>query len=250
MPLGDTALLAGAGILAGTIGAAGGITSLVSYPALLAVGLAPLAANVTHAVALVASWPGSAAGSREELRGRARWLVRWAPLVAVGAAIGVVLLLCLPSDVFARAVPFLLAFASLVLLGQPKLAAWRQRRAGRDDKLLLPVGLFAISVYSGYFGAGTGIMTLALLMLTVESHLPRANALKNALLGVGDATAAVSFVFFGPVRWSAAVPLAAGLLVGSSIGPAVTRRVPAGALRVAVACAGLGLAIRLWVVPA
>ena len=107
-PYAEAALLLGAGVLAGTVGSAGGITSLISFPALLAVGLAPLPANVTQAVAVVASWPGSALGSRWELRGKASFLRRWALLIAVGAATGVALLLCAPAQVFEYVVPYLL----------------------------------------------------------------------------------------------------------------------------------------------
>lgn len=107
-----------------------------------------------------------------------------------------------------------------------------------------------MSVYNGYFGAGSGVMVLALLLLTVDRDLARANALKNVLIGLADVVAAVGFILFGPVHWDAAVPLAAGLLAGSMIGPSATRRVSANLLRVSVALVGLGLAIRLWIVPA
>ena len=164
-------LLVGAGALAGAVGSAGGVTSLISYPALLAVGLAPLPANVTQGVAFVASWPGSALGSRPELRGQGRWLRRWALLVVAGAVSGVALLLCLPAGVFGHAVPFLLVLASGSMLLQPWLSAWHQRRPHGGGRWLLPCGLFAVSLYSGYFGAGAGIMTLVLLLVTVDQNL-------------------------------------------------------------------------------
>jgi hypothetical protein len=69
--------------------------------------------------------------------------------------------------------------------------------------------------------------------------------MKNLLLGLANAVAAVAFVAFGPVRWSAAIPLAAGFLVGGRLGPILVRRAPAGPLRAVVACAGLGLAVHL-----
>ncbi len=229
------------------MGSAGGITSLISYPALLAVGVAPLAANVTQAVAFVASWPGSALGSRPELRGQGPWLRRWAPLIAAGGAGGVALLLCFPAGVFGHVVPFLLVAASCTMLLQPKVTAWHKRRFGGGNRFLLPIGLFSVALYSGYFGAGSGIMALALLLVTVDQDLARANALKNMFLGVADVVAAIGFVVFGPVHWTAAAALALGLLGGSMVGPSVTRRVPGDLLRVLVAVAGLGLAIWLWV---
>jgi uncharacterized membrane protein YfcA len=245
----NVALLLGAGVLAGMVGSAGGTASLISYPALLAVGIPALAANMTNAVAFVASLPGSALGSRPELRGQGQWLRRWAPLAAVGGAAGAALLLLTPASVFGRVVPFLVAFAALALLLQPRVSAWQEKHLRKTSRLLLPCGLFAVSVYDGYWGAGAGVMILALLLLTVDQHLARSNALKNMLLGVSNGVAAIGFVLFGPVHWAAALPLALGLLVGSMVGPSLTRRVPGNIVRMVVGLAGLGLAVHLWVSP-
>src|SRR6266702_3946974 len=113
---GGAALLLGAGVLAGTVGSAGGIASLISYPALLAVGIPAVPANVADTVAFVASLPGSALGSRPELQGQARRVVRMAPLAAAGSSAGAVLLLLTPAGAFVRIAPFLVAFAALALL--------------------------------------------------------------------------------------------------------------------------------------
>ncbi len=242
-------LLAGAGLVAGVAGSAGGITSLVTYPALLGVGIPPLAANVTQAVAFAACLPGSALGSRPELRGQGGRVARFGTVAIVAGLGGVALLLATPQHLFGDVVPYLLAAASLALLLQPRITRWQDRRPERRWALLFPAGLVAVSVYSGYFGAGSGVMILALLLLTVERSVPRANALKNVVLGMSDAVAAGAFALFGPVRWWAAWPLALGLLVGSTLGPSITRRVPHGPLRVGVALVGLGLAVRLWVAP-
>ena len=165
-------LLLGAGAVAGIVGSAGGTASLISYPALLAAGIPPLAANVTNAVAFVASWPGSALGSRPELRGQGPWLLRWAPLAVAGSAAGAALLLFTPAGTFDQVVPFLLAFAALALLLQPQVSAWLARHPASSSRLLLPCGLIAASAYDGYWGAGAGVMTLALLMITTGQHLP------------------------------------------------------------------------------
>ena len=240
-------LLIGAGFVAGVLGAAGGITSLISYPALLVIGIAPLPANVTNAVALMASLPGSALGSRPELKGQGPWLRRWALVAVLGGAVGVALLLLTPDRVFNNLVPFLLILASVVLIIQPKISRWHERRDVPMNRFLLPLGLFAMAVYGGYFGAGSGIMVLALLLLTVDQEFPRANALKNVFLGIGDVIAAAGFLLFGPVHVAAALSLGGGVLVGSFIGPLVTRKVPGKGLRVFAALLGFALAIGLWV---
>ena len=242
----EVILLIGAGVVAGAIGSAGGITSLIAYPALLAVGITPLPANVTMAVAFVACLPGSALGSRPELQGQGQWLRRWALLAGLGGAVGMTLLLVTPRRIFDWLVPFLLAAAAIILLMQPQLSRWRESNHIANGRRLLPVGLFAIAVYNGYFGSGAGIMVLALMLLTVDQDLPRANALKNMLLGIGDVVAAIGFVLFGPVHWKAAAAMAIGLLVGSFVGPSLTRRIPGAILRVSVALLGFGLAAWLF----
>ncbi len=244
----DSLLIVAAGTLAGIVGTAGGITSLVSYPALLVAGVPALAANVANIVALVACWPGSALASRPELHGRAAWLGRWMLVAASGGAAGAALLPLTPAAAFADVVPFLVLTGSLVLIMQPRLSARREGSA-RNNSLILVAGLVAVSAYGGYFGAGSGVMTLALLLITVDQHVARANALKNILVGAASLVAAAALVFLVPVDWAATVPLAAGLLAGSLIGPRLARRVPAGLIRWFAALLGAGLAVKLWVDP-
>lgn len=244
-PVVQVAVLAAAGVLAGTASSAGAIGSLISYPALLAVGIPALAANVTNAVASVAIGGAASIASRPELRGTGARMLRWAVITAVGAALGAALLLLTPTAFFDWIVPFLLAGAAVVLLLQPRLA--RHSAHPLMSAWVLPLGLFAVAVYDGYFGAGSGIMTLSLLLVSAEALLTRANALKNALLGVADVVAATAFVIAGPVYWAAVVPLGLGYLAGGAIGPSVTRRVPSDLLRVLIGSAGLGFAAWLLV---
>lgn len=244
----DALFLAAAGVVAAIVGTAGGITSLISYPALLLVGVAALPANVANIVALVACWPGSAAASRPELEGRGPWLARWIPVTAVGGAAGAALLLSTPAGAFARVVPYLVALGALTLLAQPNLSALTDDRL-RGNRPALFGSLLPVSVYNGYFGAGAGVMTLAIMLFAVDEQIARANALKNMLMGSATAASAVLLVAFGPVEWAAVGPLAAGLLVGSSMGPRVARRIPARLLRWVVGLIGLGLAVKLWVSP-
>jgi uncharacterized protein len=247
-------LLSGAGVLAGIVGTAGGITSLIAYPALLLSGLPALPATVTNTVALVACWPGSALASRPELAGTGRWLLRWGSVAAAGGAAGAVLLVATPPGAFSRIVPFLVAFGALALLLQPRVTAWRSRGSRRSPRTghgaVFPAGMTALSVYNGYFGAGSGVMLLALLQFAVDPSLTKANALKNMLVGAASIIAAVLFAIVAPVNWAAAAPLAGGLFLGSTIGPHVARRLPATVLRWLVALLGLAFAVRLWLSPA
>jgi uncharacterized protein len=233
-----------AGLAAGLAGTITGLASLVSYPALLAVGLPPLAANVTNTVALSCNAVGAAAGSQPELRGQGARVVRLGGLCVLGGAVGAGLLLLTPGDAFSRIVPWLIAAASLAILARPLLLRAGSDAVGDRHPAVL-VGMFGAAVYAGYFGAAAGVIMLALLSaVTTDTHA-RVNALKNVVLGLGNATAAVGFAVLGPVAWTAAAPLAVGFFAGGLLGPRVVRRVPADALRVLVAVLGLGLAVRL-----
>lgn len=244
MNAGQSVLLAGAGFLAGLCGAVAGLASLVSYPALLAAGLAPLVANVTNTVALVLSSVGSSAASGPELRGQAGRVRRLLAVTAAGGLAGSALLLSTPPGVFQLIVPVLIGGGSMLLLVQPRLVRRTRGRFG-EGSVAVAAAMFAIAIYGGYFGAGAGVLMLAVLALSVPEPLARLNALKNVGLGAANAVAAAGFVLFGPVRWAAAVPLAAGFLLGGALGPALVRRLPQGPLRVLIAVAGLGLAAKL-----
>jgi uncharacterized protein len=245
----ETAALIAAGVTAGLIGTAGGITSSVSYPVLLAVGLPALPASIANNIALVACWPGSALASQPELSGRGSWLWRWSLVAVAGGGTGAALLLLTPDRAFARIAPFLIATGSLVLLSEPRLTAWRQGRHSGRTAVPLAAGLFLISVYNGYFGGGAGIMVLTLMLVLVEQQLASANALKNMLIGAAQVICAVVYVSAGTVIWAAAAPLGIGMLAGSTLGPRVARHLPTRLLRVLIVLVGLTLAVWLWVNP-
>jgi hypothetical protein len=244
-----TALFLGvAGLAAGIIGTAGGITTLVAYPALLAVGIPPLAANVTNSVAMLGSGLGSASRAAPGITGQGATIRRWLPVSITMSLAGAVLLVVTPGAVFGRVVPFLVAAGSLILLMQPRISRWQQENEhawGRAAAVLS--GLGGVSVYNGYFGAGSGILLIALLLLTAEPVLHRANAVKNVLLAASDILPAVLFAIAGTVAWTAAIPLGTGTIAGGLIGPSIARRARHGTLRVLIACTGFALAIWLLI---
>lgn len=238
-------ILFGAGVLGGLTGSIAGLASVATYPALLAVGLPPVAANVTNTVALVFNGIGSVWGSRPELAGQLRWLGRIAPVAAAGGVAGAVLLLSTPPGGFEKLVPVLLAAASLAIV--LPVAPTPAGRAQRARALVLTEGaaIFLIAVYGGYFGAAAGVLLLALLLRAGASSLAHANAAKNVLLGVANAVAAVVFAIWAPVHWPAVLALGAGCLLGARLGPIVVRHAPAGPLRLLIGIAGLVLAAKL-----
>jgi uncharacterized membrane protein YfcA len=235
-----------AGMGGGLIGSIAGLASLVTYPTLLALGLSPIAANVTNTVALVWSGVGSTVGSRPELVGQSARMRRLLPFAAAGGAAGAVLALVTPSDVFARTVPWLILAGSLALL-RPRPDRGGGGAEVGSDRRSLPLTLGAIALYGGYFGAGAGVLLLAVLLLATSETLARANGAKNLLLGAANLAGAAVFAAFGPVQWTTALPLALGCLIGARLGPPVVRRLPARPLRLAIAVLGVGLAVALGV---
>ncbi len=234
------AVLLGVGVLAGVVGVVVSLGSLLSYPALLALGLPPVAANVTNTVALTFTGLGAVLGSRRELVGTGGTVLRLAATVAVGAAAGAALLLLAPAASFEQVAPVLVIGACLLLLAQPRL----QAQTGFHPRGMTPLSLSAlgsVAVYTGYFGAAAGVLTLAALGWILDLALVRLNAVKNALAGVANGVAALAFMAFGPVDWSAVLPLALGFLTGGYLGPRVARRLPARTLRMAVVGCGLSV---------
>jgi uncharacterized membrane protein YfcA len=240
----DLLVLAGAGVLAGIASTVVSLASLVSYPTLLAVGLPPVSANVTNTVALLFTAFGAAAGSRPELAGQGRRVLRLGALAGLGGAVGAALLLVTPESSFEAVAPWLIGGASALLLVQPRLTA-TVFRDGHEHTRWLLLALFGVTVYTGYFGAAGGILVLVVLGAMLDEPLVRVNAVKNALAGASNGVAALGFALFGPVVWTAVAPLALGFLVGGWVGPRIARRLPARGLRLLVGLCGLAVAVRL-----
>ncbi|MET9066052.1 sulfite exporter TauE/SafE family protein [Streptosporangium sandarakinum] len=239
MIAGDVLGLIGAGLAAGVVSTVVSLASIVSYPALLAFGLPPLTANVTNTVALVFTGVGAAAGSRPELAGEGRRMLRLGPIAALGGATGALLLLVTPARTFELIAPWLIAMASLLLVRPP--SGGGRGEHGTPGR----IALFAVTCYTGYFGAAGGILLFAVLTAMFDHPAAKLNAMKNVLSGLANAVAAVGFALFGPVDWSAAPPLAAGFLLGGWVGPKIARRLPGHSLRYLAAACGLAVAIKL-----
>ncbi len=241
MTAADVPILVGVGVLAGVVSTVASLASVVSYPALLALGLPPLSANVTNTVALMFTGVGAALGSRPELRGERGLLGRLGVITVLGGAAGAALLLVTPPQAFEAVAPWLVGAASLTILLNRKVEI--PKRGAHRQALL--AGLFCVALYVGYFGAAGGLLLLAVLTALVDRPLVALNAVKNAVAGMANGVAAIGFAVFGPVRWGAAVPLAVGFLAGGWLGPALARRLPGAALRVVVALCGVAVAVKL-----
>lgn len=250
MDLLQTGLLAVAGVAAGVVNAVAGGGSLISFPALVAVGYPTVSANVTNTVALWPGYIGGALGYRKELSGQRGRAIAFSATSVVGAVVGCLLLLITPDGVFDALVPVLIAVASLLLAIQPwlkKRLDASERLSGRHHQVLLHTGIFVGGVYGAYFGAGLGVMLLGILGVFVHDHLQRVNAVRAVLSLVINTVAFVAFALFGPVQWYAVAVMAVASLAGGFGGAKVARRLSPAVLRTVIVTFGFGVAVVLAV---
>jgi uncharacterized membrane protein YfcA len=242
-------LLIAAGLGAGVVNGAAGGGTLISFPALLAVGYPALTANVTSTVGIWTGYLGGAAGFRRELADQHNQVRSLSGPVVGGAVVGGVLLLTTPSADFRALAPYLVLFSCLLFAVQPLLA--RGLRSAeehrRSRRLALHAGTFIAAVYGAYFGAGLGVVLLAVLGLALPDPLVRINGLRAVLSLLVNSVAMVIFVIHAHVIWAAAGLMAGGALVGGYIGAHIARRVPPALLRVVIVAVGLATAVRLLV---
>jgi uncharacterized membrane protein YfcA len=239
------AALALAGFTAGAINSIAGGGTNVSFPALLWLGLPPVVANATSAVSL---WPGSLAGAwgfRKALASARRaWFALLVPSV-IGGAIGALLVVRLPTSVFAGVVPWLVLASTLLFA----VNTWRRQRMG--DRAAAPPAMshrslaaallvqLAIAVYGGYFGAGIGILMLLSLGLTGVDRLDVANGLKNLFAAAINGAAIVYFIASGAVSWGTVPVMAVGAVGGGLVGARIALRMAPLTLRWAIVAIGL-----------
>ncbi len=250
MDLLEAGFLVLAAFVAGAINAVAGGGSLVSFPALLAVGVPSKAANVTNTVALWPGYVGGSLGYREELKRQRRRVILMLPACVVGALAGSIILLATPQSAFDAFVPFLILFACGVMAVQDQLGAFarKHRLAAADDDsvpVASHVAVLGMSIYGAYFGAGLGILLLAMLSIFVPDDIQHSNALKGMLSALINAIAVVYFAFFGPVRWGYMAVMAVAALAGGYLGVGVARRLGKSGLRLAVISYGVFVAIVL-----
>jgi uncharacterized membrane protein YfcA len=246
------ALLAAAAALAGAVNAVAGGGSLISFPALLVVGYPAVTANITNTVALCPGYLGGTIGYRRELEGQRGRSIALGLTSAVGAVAGSYLLLVSSPEVFERIVPFLILAACALLAAQAPLARMVRQRAAHGDPAagwtsVLPLHAiqFIAAVYGAYFGAGLGIMMLAVLGIFLVDTLQRLNALKGLMSLVINVVGALYFALFADVVWFAVAIMAAAALAGGRLGVALARRLNDRTLRWMVVAFGVVVAVRL-----
>src|SRR3954454_10926983 len=233
--------IVGAGAVAGGVNTVVGSGSLVTFPTLLAVGYAPVTANVSNSIGLVPGGVSGSIGYRAELRGQGRRTVIMAVGTTIGAVIGGVLLLELPSSVFDAVVPALILLAVALMAFRPS----PKQHEGGNNMVAGVASSFATGIYGGYFGAAQGIILMSLLRLCFSENLQVLNAIKNVLAGIANLVAGIVFMFVAHVAWGAAALIAVGSTVGAHVGARYGRRLPQEILRRVVIVYGVVVAIVL-----
>ena len=239
----------GAGILTSTVG----VASLLSFPILVAIGLPPVVANASNTVGLIPAGVSGSFGYRAELREHPRVAATVIVTCAVGAVLGAALLLGLDPSVFEAVVPWLILFTCLLVGAQPRITRWLKRHHDttnppdpRDS--MSPVTTFFAAltgVYGGYFGAGSGVMMVAVLGLGLDLDLRIVNALKTLAVFSGNVVAGLIFVVLAELDWSAILLLSLGSVVGGYVGARIGRRLPPTLFRTLVVLAGITAAIAM-----
>jgi uncharacterized membrane protein YfcA len=247
----EIAIVAGAALAAGAVNAIAGGGSLITFPALVAVGLPTVTASVTNTVALLPGYLGATAAQRRELEGQGRRLSVLAPVAVAGGIAGGLLLLHTSESLFRGVVPFLILFAAALLALQDVIRKRLTSRARRNAALawaVPPVGMAA--VYGGYFGAGLGVILVACLAIAFDDNLVRLNALKQALSFSCNLAAALFFVSSARIDWMVTGVMSGAALLGGVIGGALVSRIPARVLRWVIVTFAVVLAtvylVRLW----
>jgi hypothetical protein len=246
----EVVLLVVAGLAAGAVNAIAGGGSLITFPTLIAIGLPPVAANVTNSIAVCPGYLSSVVGSRADLAGQGRWLRTIIPTCVVGAVIGCGLLLGTPARAFEVVVPFLVLAAAATLAFQRRLrdlVGHPRTVAPRRQAATVHAVVFVGAIYGGYFGAALGVMLVAALALVLDESLNRINALKNVLSATAGVVTVVVFAIFGPVHWGAALTLAPATVIGGYAGARLARRLPAPLLRALIVAFGTAIGlVLLW----
>lgn len=235
-------LIGVAALAAGAVNAIAGGGSLITFPVLVASGLPAVTASMTNTVAMCPGYLGATLAQRRDLAGQGGRALRLVPLSLAGSLVGAWILLHTTEKAFQTIVPFLLVFAAALLAAQGKLRSYIAHHTGGGHSTLVaavPVALAAI--YGAYFGAGMGVIILAIIAVVVDDTLLRANALKQLLSLIINTCAAIVFLFSGTVDWTVALVIAVASLVGGLIGGKLARRIPERLLR------GLAIAVALGV---
>ncbi len=244
----DFLLIGLAGMAGGAVNALAGGGTLITFPMLTAVGIPAVAANVTNTVALSPGYLSATFAQMKDLKGQGRRLYYLVPAGILGGLIGGVLLLNTQEKLFRELVPFLILLACGLLAVQDTVRKWLVKRTassgrGHISEIWVAPLISVAGIYGGYFGAGLSVIILSVLGLILDDTLTRLNALKQGVAFSVNMAAAVFFLFSDKVVWPAALVMAAGAILGGTLGGKLASRIKPSQLRWVVVTIGVIVAI-------
>ena len=244
MSLFNEVLLFLAAVVAGFINAIAGGGTLVSFPVLLAIGIPPVVANVTNTVALVPGTIGGMWAQRDLFQSQYRRLLKLLPVAIAGGIAGGLLILNTSESAFRSIIPYLILMATILLAAQVRIKNWVVARMGnmhheKHNPFFMMTMVFLAAIYGGYFGAGLGVILMAVLGLVTDDSLTRLNFLKQALGFAINLAAAIYFAFSGKVDWMIAFVMMFGFILGGLTGGKLAGKIKPELLRLIVVAAGL-----------
>lgn len=213
--------------------------SFLTFPALLFAGVPAIPANATNNAAMWVGVIASARGYREEIARYYRLVIPAMAVSFVGSLAGAILLLHTPPTLFQRMIPWLLFFATVVFALSPLLTRKRARSSAHSPAQL--AAQLLVSVYGGYFGAGMGILMLAILSFSALPDMNAMNAVKNVLSIVINGVALIPFILAGIIVWPTALLMAVFAVIGGYGGSRLFRRLPSRVTRLIVLAIGTGM---------
>jgi uncharacterized membrane protein YfcA len=236
-----------AGVAAGIANGIAGGGTFIAFPTLLTLGIPALTANTTTTVGVVPSYVGGIRGFRSELRGHRQLILSLVPSCLSGALVGCGLLLWFPPGAFRAVVPWLVLAGTVLFAFAPRISARLAgvHPSGRGHRWALRIGVALCAVYGGYFGAGLGIMLLAVMAVTLPLELRELQGLRNVLAGIIALCSAIVFLIRGHLVGSAVLCIMIGTLLGGSIGTSLLKRMTPTTVRVVIISLGLSTALRL-----
>jgi hypothetical protein len=236
-----------AGVGAGIANGIAGGGTFITFPTLLATGIQALQANVSTSVGVLPSYLGGIRGFRHQISGHAKLVRSLIPSCLLGASLGCVLLLTASPGTFRSVVPWLIGAGTLLFALAPRitkrLAHIDHAHPGR--RWTLYIGIFIASIYGGYFGAGLGILLLAIMAITLPFEMPELQGLRNLLSLIINTCAAIIFIFRGHLALDAVYMLLIGTLIGGWLGTLLIQRLSPKVVRILIILIGAATTIRL-----
>lgn len=243
-------ILLGAGLLGGLANSMAGGASLVTFPAMMAAGLAPIPANASNALGIIFGNVMGAYAERHKLPTLSTSLLSACASAAIGGALGGILLLNTPEKVFVLVVPALIGMATAIFAFSKPIQTWVAKRFDTSSGSLRTALVLPATIYGGYFGAGLGVILMSVLSATSAWELRTANAVKNVLGVLSNAGAVVIFVVQGMISWPETLVMMGACMVGGFLGGKALAVISAATMRKAIIAIGCAMTLlyawRYW----